>query len=236
MGPDIEKRTMTPLHKRIEQALERAGFSAMTPAEANAGPFARRSWETGYVWLEPFTYSVAFVTAPHDYTATLAMLEPLSPAVWGYDLNLRQHAAKTELVREFRFVAMTEIDQASEELRWLGYRQQGAFWVRHDATCTVPALAPDHAGEIFPCLGWVPVPSAISAFDPAEQRPGFCSRIIPPGGDSVPDVRGYHFIYGGYPVKHIARRRIVALLDPSRPDADLPMLVAEAVTLGYGDA
>lgn len=227
---------MTPLHKRLEQALERAGFSAMTPAEANAGPFARLPGETGFVWLEPFTYTVAFVTAPLDHEAILAVLELSGPAVWGYDLNLRQHAAKTELVKEFRFVVTTEIDQAGEELRWLGYRQQGAFWVRHDAACTVPALAPDHAGEIFPCLGWVPVPGATSAFDPAEQRPGFCSRNIPPGAQSVPDVRGYHFIYGGYPMKRIARRRIIALPDPPRHDADLPTLVAEAMTLGYGEA
>ena len=224
---------MTPLHKRLEQALERAGFSAMTPAEANAGPFARLSGETGYVWLEPFTYSVAFVT---DHMAILAALEPLGQAIWGYDLNLRQHAASTELVKEFRFVVTTEIDQAGEELSWLGYRQQGAFWVWHDAACTVPALAPDHAGEIFPCLGWVPVPGVTSAFDPAEQRLGFCSRIIPPGAQSVPDVRGYRFIYGGYPVKRVARHRIIALLDPSHHDADLPTLVAEAVTLGYGEA
>lgn len=227
---------MTPLHRRLEQALQRVGFGAMTPVEAAAGPFARRPGETAYLWLEPFTYSVAFVTAPHDHTAILAMLEPLTPTVGGYDLNLRQHAAKTELVKEFRFVVTTEIDPAGEELRWLGYRQQGAFWVRHDAACTVPALAPNHAGEIFPCLGWVPLPAAASAFDPAEQRPGFCSRIIPPGAQSVPDVRGYHFIYGGYPVKRIARRRIIALLDPSRHDADFPTLVAEALTLGYGEA
>jgi hypothetical protein len=227
---------MTPLHGHLEQALKRVGFGAMTPAEANAGPFARLSGETGYVWLEPFTYSVAFVTAPHDHTAILPMLEPLGPTVWGYDLNLRQHAASTERVKEFRFVVTTEIDQAGEELRWLGYRRQGAFWVRHDAACTVPALAPDHAGEIFPCLGWVPFPGATSAFDPAEQRPGFCSRTIPPGAESVPDVRGYHFIYGRYPVKRIARRRIIALLDPSRHDANVPTLVADALTLGYGEA
>lgn len=227
---------MTPLHGQLEQTLQRMGFGAMTPAEANAGPFARLPGETRFVWLEPFTYSIAFVTAPHDHRAILAVLEPLDAAVWGYDLNLRQHAASTERVKEFRFVVTTEIDQAREELRWLGYREQGAFWVRHDAACTVPALAPDHAGEIFPCLGWVPFPGATSAFDPAEQRPGFCSRIIPPGAQSVPDVRGYHFIHGGYPVKRIARRRIVSLLDPSRPDGDLPTLVADALTLGYGEA
>ena len=66
---------MTPLHERLEQALQRVGFGAVTPAEANAGPFARLFGETGYVWLEPFTYSVAFVTTPRDHAAILVVLD-----------------------------------------------------------------------------------------------------------------------------------------------------------------
>jgi hypothetical protein len=226
---------LNPLRGRLEQVLERAGFRALTPAEANAGPFARLPGETGYVWLEPFTYSVAFVTAPREQAAILAELEQLGPTVWGYDLNLRQHAASIEVVREFRFLIAKVIHQAGEELRWLGYKQRGTFWVRHDGAGTVPALDPDHAGGIFPCLGWVPVPGAASAFDPAEQRSGFCSRTIPRDAQSVPDVRGYHFVYGGYPVRTIARRRIIAFLDPEHNDRDLSAIVADALALGYGE-
>jgi hypothetical protein len=226
---------MNPLRGRLEQSLERVGFRALTPAEANAGPFARLPGEAGYVWLEPFTYSIAFVSAPHDHAAILAVLEQMGPAVWGYDLNLQQQASSTECVKEFRFVVAREIHPACEELRWLGYRPQGRFWTRHDDACIVPALDPDFAGDIFPCLGWVPVPGATSAFDPAEQRPGFCSRTIPRGAQSVPDVRGYHFVHGGYPVRTLARRRIITLLDPGHHDADLAAVVAEALVLGYGE-
>lgn len=227
---------MKPLHDRLEQSLARAGFRALTPAEAAAGPFAREPGETRYVWLEPFTYSIAFLNIPRGQAGILAVLETLAPAAWGYDLNLRQHAASTELIKEFRFVLTDEIEQTGHELRWLGYRQEGVFWVRHDAACPVPALAPDHAGEIFPCLGWVPVAGAASAFDPAEQRPGFCSKTIPRGALSMPDVRGYHFIYGGFAMRMLTRRRIVALLDPMNLDNDAAAIVAEALALGYGEA
>lgn len=230
-GPAVN-RAMLVLGS-LERALQWTGFRPLSAAEAASGPFAPVTNERRHVRLDAATCNMAFVSQLESPADLVQFLDLCGSNAWGYDLNLQNHADQTETVNEFRFVIAEDAGSLAAELEWLGYRhqEQGRMHVQPD--CRVPDLGPDYGGEIFPCLGWVPVPGASSEFTPAEQRQGFCSRIVPIGAESVPDVRGYHFVHGGYAQRSILRRRIIKIMDP-RLVINPFELVEGALALAYG--
>ncbi|MCU0885552.1 MAG: hypothetical protein MUC44_11530 [Beijerinckiaceae bacterium] len=222
---------MTALADRIEQALQWTGFRQLTPAEASAGPFARDAAERRLVRLDAAACTMAFVNTVDRAVDVVRFLEHQGLDVWGFDLNLENHADRTETVIELRFAISDDHGAIITELRWLGYRQQGLCWTRRDDDCVVPALGPAFDGEIFPCLGWVLAPDASSEFGPAEQRSGFSTRVVPPGATAIDDTRGYRFVHDGYRKRGITRLRIIALIAPSTPLARAGEIVAQAQML-----
>jgi hypothetical protein len=219
----------------LEQALQWAGFRPLTAAESASGPFAPGTSERRHVRLDAAACNMAFVSTLENGANLVRFLDQCGSNAWGYDLNLQNHADQTETVNEFRFAIIEETDSLAAELEWLGYRHQEHGWMRVQPECPVPDLGPDYGGEIFPCFGWVPDPGASSEFTPAEQRPGFCSRIVPFGAESVPDGRGYRFVHRGYAQRGILRRRIIRTIDP-RLTINPFELVEGALELAYGAA
>lgn len=227
---------MTQTAQGLDQALTWVGFRALTPAEASSGPFAQQRDNKRYIRFEPAAYLIAFVTEIESDVSKIRFLEHIEHSAWGYDLNLGQRASSTDSVQEFWFVVTSDVQSATEELRWLGYRPEGSFWIRSDASCSVPALDPGYEGEIFPCLGWVPDPDGTSEFAHADQRSGFCSKVVPDGAQFVRDVRGYQFVYAGYQQRMIPRRRIIAFIEPQKRNIDASAIVGKALMHSYGAA
>lgn len=219
----------------LERALQWTGFRPLTAAEIASGPFAPVAGERRHVRLDAAACNMAFVSQLESPADVVRFLDHCGSNAWGYDFNLQNHADQSRIVNEFRFVIAGETDGLAAELEWLGYRHQEQGWMHVQPDCRVPKLGPDYRGEIFPCLSWVPVPGASSEFTSAEQRPGFCSRSVPLGAVSVPDVRGYHFVHGGYAQRSILRRRIIRIMDPRHVINPFEW-VEGALALAYGAA
>lgn len=224
---------MKPTMRDIEQALGWAGFRQLLPTESSAGPFIRQGGEQRFVRLDPTTRNTAFVIHLDHAPDVLSLMEQQDWGMPVYDINIEHRAHDIESLNEFRFLYVREQGKFFTELGWRGYHQNGSFWTKIEPCFEIPAPGADYAGEIFPCLGWVPLPTATSEFHPAEQRIGFCSKVVPVGATSVRDVRGYDFIYDDFPRRAVLRRQIIALIDPEiRFDAK--EIVDDALALSYG--
>lgn len=218
----------------LGRALGWTGFRPLTMAEAASGPFTMPEAEHRHVRLDAAACNMAFVSRLESQAEIVSFLELCGSRTWGYDLNLQNHAHQAEAVNEFHFVIAAEASMLVTELAWLGFQQKPQGHVHVQADCKVPDLGPGYSGEIFPCLGWVLTPGATSEFGPAEQRPGFCSREVPDGARASRDVRGYHFISGGYAQRDILRRRIIRIIDP-RLVANPFIMVESALALAYDE-
>lgn len=228
------RKELSPALSALEKALAWTGFRPLTMAEAASGPFTILAAEHRHIRLDAAACNMAFVSNLESQPEIVRFLDHCGSRAWGYDLNLQNHAHQTETVNEFHFLIASETSALITELKWLGFEQrtQGCMHVEPD--CRVPDLGPDYSGEIFPCLGWVLMPGAISEFGPAEQRQGFCTCRVPTGAQSNHASRAYQFVYDGYAQREILRRRIVKIIDPTLA-ANPFMIVEEALSLVYGE-
>ncbi len=158
--------------------LRSSGFRALTGSQLTVGPFAARRGELRFVCLESASYATAIISTLETDRDAVRVIEELNWDLVGYDLNLGYEAHLIERFNELRLFLGAEQTPSSNELTWRGYRQAGGCWVKIDEAFPIPALDDDFAGEIFPCLGWVPCPGEMAEFGTAEQRRGFCSKVV----------------------------------------------------------
>lgn len=219
----------------LAQALQWSGFRPQSLAALSAGPFARQADEHVFIRQNPSGLAIAFVT-PLDTEADLVrFIDHQGLKAWGYDLNQGNHADRTMVIDELRFVIIRDGAAITAELPWIGYVPHDGIWMDSDPRCAIPALGPDFTAPIYPCLGWVLLPSAIDEFGAAEQRSGFCTTEVPEGASANRATRNFSFVYDGYPRRTVTRRRIVTLVDPSRSPAEAVHIVQSALALTHGD-
>ncbi len=226
---------MTVVTGSVGEALRWAGFRPLTPAEAARGPFAQAAGEQRHVRLDAAALYMAFVVSLDGEKDLASWIDDQRSGAWGYDLNLDGQAHRITTINELRFIITATPAAPTAALDGLGYRQQESCWMHDDPACLVPSPGPDHDGEIFPCLGWVPIRGATSEFGPGELRSGFCSMQVPQGAQAIRDTRGYQFIHDGYRQRIIRRRRVVTSLAPASAPALVRASVHEALALTYGD-
>ncbi len=224
---------MDRLTASLNDRLRSSGFRLLSAAQLAAGPFARRRGELRSVRLEGASYATASIAALESERDAVRVVEELNWDFVGYDLNMAFQAHLIETLDEVRLFLGEEQPSSSSELTWRGYRQTGSFWVKIDRAFPVPALEDGFAGEIFPCLGWVPRPNETSEFGMAEQRRGFCSKIVPANAQAILDVRGYHFIHEGYAERPVVRRQILVFVEEGCHPSEL---IDDALALNYDDA
>ena len=224
------------MREPIDDKLRWMGFRPLTAAEASAGGYVRDPSERRLVRVDAATMSMAIVAPVADVAGVRRILDGLATGTWTYDLNIERNADALTVVNELRFVATTQGDALRNGLPALGFRPRGGVWIDHDRACPVPDLGPEHAGEIFPGVGHVLAPDATSEFGPSERRRGYYSMVVPAGAVSAPATRGYRFVHGGYPVRTITHRRVVAPIDPGSSVDSIRSMVEEAVAAAYDDA
>lgn len=218
----------------LARALQGCGFRPLSPAALSLGPFARQPGEDMFVRLEPSVFTIAFVTRVETEADLVRFLDHQGLNAWGYDLNHDNHAHETEVVNELRFVVTRDDAAIGAELPWTGYASRDGGWLHCDPRCAIPALGPAFNAPIYPCLGWVLLPSAIDEFGAAEQRSGFCTTDVPEGASANSATRGFSFVYDNYCQRAVTRRRIVMVIDPSGSPADAAQRVQKALALTYG--
>jgi len=218
----------------LGQALQWSGFRPPSLAALSSGPFARQAGETIFIRLEPSVFAIAFVTLVDTEADLVRFIDHQGLTAWGYDLNHDNHAHQTEVVNELRFVITRDSAAIRAELPWMGYTPQDGSWLQFEPHCAIPALGPAFTAPIYPCLGWVLLPSAADEFGAAEQRLGFCTTEVPPGASANRATRGFFFVYDNYCQRAVTRRRIVMVIEPSHPPADAAQLVQKASALTYG--
>jgi hypothetical protein len=226
---------MSTLVDGLQQALEWSGFRRLSAAEASAGPFAFDASTWPLARLDAAALNMAYVMRLESQEAIVRFLEIQQPDAWGYDLNLENHASHILTINELRFVITPEVDAITSELRWLGYGQQGHHWVASTSNCLVPALGSDFRGEIYPCLGWVLMAGASSEFGPAEQKAGFCTKMVPDGALFQPGNRNFQFVHEGYGQRAVTRRRIITFVDPEAQPIGFKAIVEAALVRTYGE-
>ncbi|MCZ8315139.1 hypothetical protein [Phreatobacter sp.] len=219
----------------LGRALQGCGFRQQSLAALSSGPFAPRAGDSVFVRQDPSSFAIAFVTRVDSEADLVRFVDHQGLMAWGYDLNQDNHAHQTTLIDELRFVITRYGAAIRAELPWVGYVPQDGLWLHCDRHCPIPALGPAFTAPIYPCLGWVLLPSAIDEFGAAEQRTGFCTTEVPEGASANHATRTFSFVYDGYPQRIVTRRRIVTLIDPSRSPADGVRLVDMAVAVTYGD-
>ncbi|MDP2802559.1 MAG: hypothetical protein Q8O26_11815 [Phreatobacter sp.] len=219
----------------LGQALLWCGFRQQSIAALSSGPFARRSGDGVFIRQDPSVFAIAFVIRLDTEADLVGFIDHQGLQAWGYDLNHHNHAHQTEVVNELHFVITRDGVAISAELPWIGYAPQAGSWLQCDPECAIPALGPAFTAPIYPCLGWVLLPSAVDEFGAAEQRSGFCTTDVPEGASANHATRAFSFVYGGYPQRIVTRRRIVTLIDPARSPTDAAHLVQKALAFTYGD-
>jgi hypothetical protein len=221
----------------LGRALQGCGFRQLSQAAQSSGPFARQTGEDIFVRLEPSVFTIAFVSRLDTEADLVRFIDHQGLDAWGYDLNHDNHAHQTDVVNELRFVVTRHGAAISAELPWAGYAlREGGCWLHCDPRCAIPALGPAFNAPIYPCLGWVLLPSAVDEFGAAEQRSGFCTTDVPAGASANRATRGFAFVYDHYLQRIVTRRRIVMVIDPSGSPADAAQLVRKAQALTYGAA
>lgn len=224
---------MNNLTARLHDRLRSSGFRLLAGAQHTVGPFAVRSGELHFVRLDCSSYATASIATVENDQDAVRVIEELNWDVVGHDLNLGHQAQFIDTLSELRFFVGGERPSSAGELAWRGYRRAGACWMKIDEAFPIPDLGDGFAGEIFPCVGWVPSPGETSEFGKAEQRRGFCSKVVPQKAQAIEDVRGYRFIHAGYAERPILRRQILVFLEDS---CDPATSVDGALALIYGDA
>lgn len=217
----------------LRQALQGCGFRQQSLAALSSGPFAHRDDDV-FTRQDPAGFAIAFVARLDTEADLVRFIDHQGLKAWGYDLSQNQHAHQTMVIDELRIVITGDGAAISAELPWSGYARQDGIWLHCDSQCSIPALGPTFTAPIYPCLGWVLLPSAIDEFGAAEQRSGFCTTEVPEGASANHATRAFSFVYDGYPVRTVTRRRTVTLIDPSRPLAEALHLVDKAVAFTYG--
>jgi len=231
-GPTVS--APVDLSLALARALQGCGFRQQSLAALSSGPFAPRADDGVFIRQDPSAFAIAFVTRVVTEADLVRFIDHQGLQAWGYDLNQNQHAHQTTVIDELRFVITGYGAAIGAELPWNGYAPQDGIWLHCDSQCSVPALGPGFTAPIYPCLGWVLLPSAIDEFGAAERRAGFCTTEVPEGASANHATRTFSFVYDGYPLRTVTRRRSVTLIDPSWSPAEAMPLVARAVAVTHG--
>lgn len=231
-GPTVS--ATAELSLALARALKRCGFRQQGRAALSSGPFAPPADDDVFIRQDPSGFAIAFVTRLATEADLVRFIDHQGLKAWGYDLNLDQHAHRTMVIDELRFVITGYGVAISAELPWNGYAPQDGIWRHDDRHCSIPALGPAFTAPIYPCLGWVLLPTAINEFGAAEQKSGFCTTEVPEGAIANPATRGFSFVYDGYPLRTVTRRRTVTLIDPSLSPPEALHLADKAVAVTYG--